>query len=701
LYYRGDLLALFPLSQYREMNLKPFMLKCSPVPQHRLHKSLRIPLTVLGGILFLGGLAFLTGWFDTPLTQFIAQLMHRQPKPDWPGYFRTGSLILLAGGLMLLFSENLLVAFQRALEWSKAWLARTDEWLAQKTKYSLRPQEANTGESPLRFNRWDILVITFFVLLAFLYQVAMLSPGYPNVILDGDAANIASFAAARAYPELFKNDVLMGNPQHLGLYVTVHLPIVIWLEKLVGNFGLAYSLLLFPHVFLQYLAYYLLGRVVFRQRYWSFLFSLAVSSPLVLDGGELWGIISSALPRVTFQVIIPFILILLLSTWRDRPGRWPWIMIILGLMAFVHPVSAPVWAFALWFGFWFMFPAAWDTRRKFLEMVKLGGVLVLALLPFISIYLTYHESGNSKNNYDLTYHILTEYFPQNILNIPAAVGTFLHNTAEFGLLWYGLAGLILTFLLFRAERPRLKQMLTWIAGIVIVSILVPWIENTIERLLRLIPLQTELMRGMRYLVPFLFIFWFYPFAELTGRSIRPSLTRAVFTVGTFLTLSWLIVNPPGPLVYIPYTLRCWQSGQFICTNTTDHSDALTYIREETPEGSKFAVFLTNRWSGIEVRYLGLRPMVYAFKDRGQLVYTNVEALEEWYAYQQRENAIYSPRKTPTLDEKRLRIVEFASDARADYILTNFPFPPDAQSQLGVVAVYQNETYSILTWSPPP
>jgi hypothetical protein len=267
------------------------------------------------------------------------------------------------------------------------------------------------------------------------------------------------------------------------------------------------------------------------------------------------------------------------------------------------------------------------------------------------------------------------------------------------LLWYGLAGLILTFLLFQGERPRLKQLLTWIAGIVIISILVPWIENTIERTLRLIPLQTELMRGMRYLVPFLFVFWFYPFAELTRRSLRTGLTRAVFAVGTVLALGWLIVNPPEPFKQVDYVFNCWKSGQFLCPYNVEHSDVITYIRDEMPEGSKFAVFLTNRGSGIEVRYLGLHPMVYAFKDRALIANSSVEALRAWYSLEERENAIYSIRKTPTLDEKRVRIVEFARDAGADYILTNFPFPPEVQAQLNVTAVYQNATYSVLKASP--
>ncbi len=370
-------------------------------------------------------------------------------------------------------------------------------------------------------------------------------------------------------------------------------------------------------------------------------------------------------------------------------------MVILGLMAFIHPVSAPVWAFAVWLGFWFMFPADWETRRKLLEMIKLGGVLILAILPYAIIYLTYHESGSSQGNYDLVRLVLLEYFPSNILDIPAAVQTFLRNTAQFGLLWYGLAGSIVTFLLFRGERPRLKQLLAWIAGIAIMSILIPWIENVIESALRLIPLQTELMRGMRYLVPFLFIFWFYPFAELSRRLSAAGLRRAVFAAGTLLTLGWLLVNPPQPFVYSSAVLNCWRSGRLICPSHMDQSAVLNYIREETPQGSTFAVFLTNRWSGLEVRYLGLRPMVYAYKDKGLLVYTNVESLQEWYSFERRENDIYSPRKTPTLDEKRARIVEFARAAGADYILTNFPFPAEVQSQLNVTAVYQNGAYSIL------
>ena len=674
---------------------KSFVLKCSLMAYRRLNRSLHILFIIIGGILLVLAFAIFLGWLDSPLTQVFAEISQRRPKPSWPGYFRKGGLLLLIAGLLLFLSEQLMNGFHSVLEWGKTQLETIDQWLAQKTDGLLHASEAKSSEWPLHFNRWDAIIILFFVLIAFNYQLATMSAGYPTVILGGDAANIASFAAGRAYPELFKDDSILSNPRHLGIYATIHLPLIIWLEKLVGNFGLAYSLFLFPHVFLQYFSYYLLGRVLFHHRYWAFLFSLSISAPLFLDGGEVWGIINSAIPRFTFQVLIPFILILLLTTWRETPSRWYWVMIILGLMAFIHPVSAPVWAFALWLGFWPMFPLAWDTRRRILAMLKLASILTIALLPFISIYLTYHEGGSSEGNYDLVHHILPEYFPINMLNMPGAVSTFFHSTSQFGLLWYGVVGLILTFFLFRSERPRLKQMFVWIASIVLISVVVPWVEIAIESRLRIIPLQTELMRGMRYLILFLFVFWFYPLAELTRRSTRVGLTRAVFALGTLSTLGWLIANPPEPFRHAFYVFNCWPTGRLICPRNTDHSDMMTHIREETPVSSKFVVFFTDRWSGIEVRYLGLRPMVYTFKDRGLLVYTNVEALEEWFSFQQREDRIFSRMKTPTLEEKQVLIVQFARDAGAEYVLTNFPFPPEVQLQLGISVVHQNSSYSLL------
>jgi hypothetical protein len=660
-----------------------------------LKNSLRHIPVVFGSLFILTGLGLLTGLSDSYLSQVIAQAFARPVGPNWSGYFHITGWVAFIFGLILIAGCHIIVGIRWFVTALHSGLESSDRWLVQKCSRQVDLTSTRILHWPVDFKIADWLTVLLFALLAFIYQLSVSSHGFPTVILGGDAANIASFAAGRAFPNLFSGDAILGDLNNIGLYVTIHLPIAIGLEKLLGNFGLAYSVLLFPHVFLQFFSYYLLGRVLFGSRYWAFLFSLATSAPMSLAGGEVWGAVGDGMPRFTYQVLIPFILILLLSTWRDRPQRWPWIMVAAGLMAFIHPVSTPTWAFALWLGFWPIMPSAYDMRRKLLEMFKLGVILVLALLPYVSIYLTYHQGGQGNTDYDLVYNILINYFPYDLLNIPAAVGVLIKATSQFGLLWVGLAGLLLTFLLFKSERGRIVQMLTWMAGIAFVTILVPMVEQSIERTFRIIPLQTELMRGMRYLVPFLFIFWFYPLAELTNRAARIGLTRTVFAVGTLLTLSWLILNPPSPMSVIPNILQCWSQGRLICRDETDYADALTYIRNDTPENAKFVVFLTNRWSGIEVRYLGLRPMVYAYKDRGQLAFTNLEALRTWNYYLQRENAIYSRNNSPTLEIQQQRMIDFARDAEANYLLTDFPFPPGVLTGRDVTRVYQNGTFSIL------
>jgi hypothetical protein len=91
-------------------------------------------------------------------------------------------------------------------------------------------------------------------------------------------------------------------------------------------------------------------------------------------------------------------------------------------------------------------------------------------------------------------------------------------------------------------------------------------------------------------------------------------------------------------------------------------------------------------------------MVYAYKDRDCCYQSDV--LNSGIPIRS-ENDIFSRRKSPTLEEKCTRIMEFARDAGADYILTDFECSLELQLQLNVSAAYQNSTYSILKSNPIP
>ncbi len=71
---------------------------------------------------------------------------------------------------------------------------------------------------------------------------------------------------------------------------------------------------------MQFFSYYLLGRVLYANRYWALLFTLAVSAPMNLAGGEVWGAVGDGMPRFTYQVLIPFLLIPGVSGLSVGPG---------------------------------------------------------------------------------------------------------------------------------------------------------------------------------------------------------------------------------------------------------------------------------------------------------------------------------------------------------------------------------------------
>ena len=195
------------------------------------------------------------------------------------------------------------------------------------------------------------------------------------VILSGDGGNIASYAAALDHPGWFSSDPVLGNSNNIGIYATIHIPLIRLLDRLTGDYGLAYTWLVFPETFLQLLGFYILGRVLFKNRSWAFLLAFLTAMMVINIGlGEIWGVWRDALPRVTFQSLLPFLLALVL-VWKDRPGRWPWLMIIGGLLVYVHPISAPAWGFAIWLSLWLLHPKGWNWKRRILVMLGLGAPL--------------------------------------------------------------------------------------------------------------------------------------------------------------------------------------------------------------------------------------------------------------------------------------------------------------------------------------
>jgi hypothetical protein len=511
--------------------------------------------------------------------------------------------------------------------------------------------------------------------------------------MGGDAGNILSFAAALDHPEYFKGDALLSNLNNFSIYATLNIPFIRWMNRFTGDYGLAVTTLLIPQVFIQLVGFYILGRVLFRNRLWAFLFTLLVSMPFVINLEETWGINLDPVSRFNFQALIPF-LIALAILWRNRPQRWPWIMIFAGLLVFVHPVSTPAWGLALWMGFIPFLPTTWTKWKRVAVMLGLGALFLAAASPFILNYMTHHIQGKSAD-YKLVYSIIINHFPKNLLNVPAAMMDFLSITFKSGILPGSIIGLFIVWMLQRHDRSVLKLILFWTVGILLVSVVLPWIEQSIERWYRIIPIETELVRGIRYFVFFMLTFCLWPLAELSKRLKSSAVVKTAFACGIIITGLWMIVYHPNQQV-LGKNIDCFTHGSVICVSSTDDSALIDAIRTKTPQDARFFASFANSTKmtfALPIRSSALRSLVYTFKDRGMMVYSNNEELSTW--------------------DKTFRLMEYARleyindyvgqfslylniamNLGADYFVIDFPPPPDVLQKYPLEMIYQNPTYTL-------
>jgi hypothetical protein len=238
-----------------------------------------------------------------------------------------------------------------------------------------------------------------------------------------------------------------------------------------------------------------------------------------------------------------------------------------------------------------------------------------------------------------------------------------------------------------------------VLGLVLVSIFLPWGEQMIEKRFRIVPLQTELVRGIRYLVPLMLALWIFPLAGLAQRLKNPWLTRGLMALGVVSAVFWMVVNPLQPTGELQKEVACLASGKLICPTKQEFAQTLVAIKTITPEKSTFVVMRQDWNNGTDIRYLSLRPLVYAYKDRGFLTLSNHTALERWYELFQFEQAIY--RKSTKPDDQRQMAVDFARETHADYLLTDFPYTQDELSSFHLDVVYQNANFMVLKLNPLP
>jgi hypothetical protein len=647
-------------------------------------KVILIILIGCSTLIILTGLALLFNLLDQPISNLTTSILHRLPEATWPFRFRQiGAAFLILGSLSLLYFFYLanlsrIIAMDRDFK----------DWLDQRT--STPPAQADHW--PV-FTPVDWVIVGFFLVYALLLFLGSIQGNYPDLLLGGDSGNTASFAAGFDHPELFRGDLLLNDSKNILVYSTFNVFFMRLLFPLVKSYTFALAILIPIQAFFQLVGFYLFGRVLFGSRLWGAVLTVLLSISIPINLGETWGLSVDPVARFNFQAFLPFVLCMILI-WRAIPARWPWIMLATGIMFYLHPVSTPCWAVAIWLSLFISTPREWKFWKRLGYMTLMGLIFVAVAVPYILTYLGNHVQGKSQN-YELVYNTIITYFPENLLDIPAAAAVFTKLIFQNGILPGAVIGLIAVLALRRTHRQPLKIVLTWISGIMLMSILFPLVMHTYERIFRLIPVETEMARAIRYLIPFMLLLIVWGGYEISLRLPVRVVPQAFLNAGVLIVVVggtlWV-----GPAQTLQKATACLLQGRLICSELSDYDLLIQAVKTQVPEGAPIYVTFANRSLlsyGMPLRYLAMRPLVYAFKDRGLLVYSNDEALRAWTDIYQQSSKIDRMIGNPT--QKLELYLDFAKKLGARYLVADMEDDLRDLTLQSPQAIYRNNRFILI------
>jgi hypothetical protein len=550
----------------------------------------------------------------------------------------------------------------------------------------------NTTSPTGRFTRVDGIALAAFAIFAVGTFLGRWKGIYPFVYLGSDAGIVSSFVAAYQHPHLFRLDPLLGDFTNFRYYLALHPVLIYALNKILSDYGTAYISLLLLTVFLQCAGFYLLGMVLFRNRYWAFLLSALAACPIALPVREFWGIYDDPLPRCLFHACLPYLLAAAIH-WKTERRVWPWLMVAVGLMFYTHPPSAPHWAFAIWLGIWAFLPARWSWFRKTAYMLVLGLIFVAAVLPWASNFLFVHDRAASEAvQYREVVGIIGQRVGEELLDVGLALRMWRTELSSWPVWLYVSWAICASVAVLRIYPERRKDILLlaiWAVGILFVAVGLTFVEQTICRIYDLKRIQMDSVRGIKYIVPLILILCLWPLAEISRRMQPRSLSRAlVMLAGALLVTGWAWGHPPKMFLD---AARAWSKGSLtppISRVETSGIEALNAVRCLTPPGSR----ILSTALALEIRYCALRPVVYAYKDGGIFADTNLEALLKWEKVRKEMDSACSVKDEKT---RLARLLVLTRELRADYLLVDFSVRPGLASSSGAKVVWSNQSLSLV------
>jgi len=470
-------------------------------------------------------------------------------------------------------------------------------------------------------------------------------PSVPFLTPETDSAMLCTFASGFDHPELYAQDAILGDQSNYDFYATIQVPWTRLMEGVFGDYGIALYSAMPMLVFFQLLGFYAFGRALYQNRFAAALLSAScIFQVKIRVLSTYWGISTWTTARDWFQAFLPFVLAYAVTS-RHRPRRFLGVMVGAGLLIYLHPVSTPPWALAIWCGLWLCLPEDWSFWRRFRWMFLCGLVFLATASPFVIKYLTAHESGGGVENVDAVRKIILYRFLPDYSNPANATLKILRQLFGTGLPFLALMGAMAVNKLDANARQKRGQIFLWALLIAIFAFVIPIYEHAWAYESGRIPFEYDLIRNCRYLYLICYLLGLWPLALVTERRHQVW----AFALGAaFIGLQLLSFRTPAIDFYensiagrfakekLPPPYRPDQKPEPHRARVQSYSahdkraEAMLWIRNNLAEDVAFIGHHPH--DCLYLRYVARRSVKHCWKDGGVLIYSSFDKLQNWYAW---------------------------------------------------------------------
>lgn len=540
---------------------------------------------------------------------------------------------------------------------------------------------------------FEFLIIFGFILFSAIYTLGRWNGITPFVFLGSDASYISSYAAALDHPTLFTGDYFLSNQARVSAYVALHIPLIRLLNTLLGSYGNGFIFLLPFTIFFKLFGFYSLGKRLFKKTWLALLLSI-VTFPIIYTGAwDYWGLLGDVLPRNLFEIFLPWTILWSIQ-WIDRPKRWYLLSLIVGVLTYFHSISGIIVFFTITLVYLLMSPLPFFKR---IWQILLNGLIYLVTaIPFVLSYALNEKSSRTVSISYVDYlAILYQRFGHNHLDVVSVFINLVKQLAISGILPLAmLAILYLTFSRTVKVKTAYRILLSWILGILLISVVFPIVEKPFDPYLHILAQQMLLIRGIRFIPPLLVVFVFVVFYEnYAVMEFRfPHLRNAVF-VGLITIVIGLMVTQNQQDPYFGKEVICIGSGHIFCA-TEQEKNAAGIIQSldkyTNPNDTVLSIEPLTVKAALSIRYQALRPMGYTDSDLNRM--SDDPAMLQEIASKMRPWRALEHADPQT---KLASYIELAQSMKANYLIVQLK-DFNEESRAALSPVYQNPDYALIS-----